>query len=87
MFLNWKHKGNTKNPPTEAPLTYLLLKYRERFQLSWKQLLETPMRVIDEDLEMLSIEKEFEESNKKSGNSEGDNIESKIAKLNAKFKP
>ncbi len=44
------------------------------------------MRIIEQDFEMLAIEKNFEESNKQSGNSEVDKIESKVAKLNAKFK-
>ena len=43
----------------QAPIELIFLRYREHFNLSWGEFLETPWDVISKDLEILSIEAEI----------------------------
>jgi hypothetical protein len=42
------------------------MKYREKFHISWEDFLNTPLRIINEDLEMIGIEadvRQYQEQN------------------------
>ena len=56
MDLEEDRKRGKKTPTPEYPFEYVLLKYREKFGLSWCELMETPIKVLYQDLKMLEIE-------------------------------
>jgi hypothetical protein len=46
----------TSEGGSNAPLDYVLMKYRERFKLSWHELMQIPLKVVMKDIEMISLE-------------------------------
>jgi len=52
--------GKDVKLPT-VPFELIVLRYRERFHISYKQFLETPWEIIIQDLEIWEIENDIKE--------------------------
>lgn len=51
--------SNKGKPNVSPPTEYTLMKYRERFGLSWYQLMNMPHSVLVQDIEMMKIESDM----------------------------
>lgn len=47
------------------PIELVFLRYRQAFNLSWNDFLETPWNIVQQDLEILSIESNIVQSKQK----------------------
>ncbi len=52
----------TSQGDTEPPWDYVLMKYRQKFNLTWQEAMETPLSIMQKDMEMSSIENQMLQS-------------------------
>lgn len=63
-----------------------MLKYREKFNLSWVDIINVPMTVVKQDLEMFDIEDSVVKYNQSGSQADLNKLPAKVKKPNANIK-